>query len=349
MPPLPSSIKPALRPNPALDQKIGQMLVIGLPGAYLADDSLALRDIRAGWVGGVVLFGHNIVSTTQVQALTERLQAASPTPLLISVDEEGGLVSRISPAFGIVSSYSASDLGARNDLDMTYQQGDSTAKVLRGLGINQNLAPVVDLNTNLNNPIIGGKRRSYSADPAIVSQHAESVIRAHRAHHVLCTLKHFPGHGSSRADSHHSAVDITATWSEDELDPYRTLMGAGLADVIMTGHVFNANLDPELPATLSHSVVSGLLRTQLGYDGVVMSDDMGMAAIGAHYSHGEAMERAILAGVDLIALAHRTTTADTVELIVQLVQQGRIPPSRIDESYRRVVRLKRALSLPIAT
>lgn len=349
MPPLPRPIRPDLRPDVPLDQKIGQLLVIGLPGTHVADDSPVLHDIRAGWVGGVVLFGHNIASPDQVQALTARLQAASPVPLLISVDQEGGAVSRVSRAFGIVSNDSALDLGARNDLDATYRQNESTASVLRSLGINQNLAPVVDLNTNPANPVIGGKRRSFSADPTVVSQHAEAVIRAHHTHQILCTLKHFPGHGSSRADSHRSLADVSATWSEAELDPYRTLLNAGLADVIMTGHVFNAHLDPELPATLSAAVVSGLLREQLGYGGVVMSDDMGMSAISAYYSHGEAVERAILAGVDLVALAHRVVTADTVELIVDLVATGHIPVARIEESYRRVMRLKSTLSAGLTT
>jgi beta-N-acetylhexosaminidase len=222
------------------------------------------------------------------------------------------------------------------------------AKTLAELGINLNLAPVVDVNTNPDNPIIAKYERSFSADPEIVTEHALEFIKAHHEQGVLCTLKHFPGHGSSTGDSHLGVVDVTDTWARTELEPYANIIQAGQADAIMTAHVFNANLDSEYPATLSRPTITGILREELGYGGVVISDDMQMGAIADHYGFETAIQKSIEAGVDIIAIANNSVyeediAARTVALIKQLVQDGRVDEARIHESYQRIQRLKSKL------
>ncbi len=344
------TIEPALPiPDPSLASKVGQMIMVGFGGRYPTLDSEITRDIADGVVGSVVLFGRNIESPEQVQAMTTTLHGVSPTPLLIAIDQEGGWVSRLPGSFGISSNFSAQYLGGQNDLALTSAQGSSTAIELAQLGINLNLAPVVDVNTNPTNPIIGRYERSYSADPAVVATHAKAVIDAHRPHKVLCTLKHFPGHGSSQGDTHAGFVDVTASWSVIELAPYATLIGASDCDVIMTAHIFNATLDAEHPATLSYNVVTGLLREQLGYTGVVISDDMQMGAIAKLYDLETAVGLAINAGVDIIAFSNNIALSREAggrrlhEIIMGLVENNVIPASRIEESYARIMNLKQKL------
>ena len=342
----------------SLDVKIGQMLMVGFRGLKVGDDDPIVQDIRDRHLGGVVLFDYdvptktpvrNIESPAQVKALVEALQAVSPTPLLVGIDQEGGKIRRLKEKFGFPPTVSHQYLGTMNDLALTDQHATAMAQTLAQLGINLNLAPVVDLNTNPDNPIIGQLERSFSADPDIVTNHALEFIRAHHEQGVLCTLKHFPGHGSSADDSHLGLVDVTDTWARTELEPYANIIQAGETDAIMTAHVFNANLDPEYPATLSKPTITGILREELDYDGVVISDDMQMGAIANHYGFEPAIQATIEAGVDIIAIANNSVYEEgiagrTVALIKQLVRDGKISEARINESYQRIQRLKGRLS-----
>jgi len=217
--------------------------------------------------------------------------------------------------------------------------------MLAEAGINLNLAPVVDLNANPDNPIIGKIERSFSADSNVVTNHAREVIKAHHKFSVLTTLKHFPGHSSSRDDSHWGFVDVTQSWTSAELEPYARIIAAGQCDAVMTAHIFNANLDSSFPATLSKPIITGILREQLKFDGVVISDDMQMKAIADHYGFDEAIHRAIDAGVDIIAIANNSifdenVAARAIAVIKQLVQDGKISPARIEQSCQRIMRLK---------
>ncbi|MCL4859063.1 MAG: glycoside hydrolase family 3, partial [Caldilineaceae bacterium] len=284
-------------------------------------------------------------SPEQVQALVASLQSLAEIPLLVAIDQEGGIISRLRERYGFPPTRSHQALGELNDLAATRQHAGDMAHTLAGLGINLNLAPVVDLNVNPSNPIIAAYERSFGADPQQVTEQARAFIEAHHAAGVRCTLKHFPGHGSSTTDSHEGFVDVTQTWTRQELAPYQALVEAGLADAVMTAHVFNAHLDPEYPATLSHATITGLLRIELGYDGVVISDDMQMAAIRAHYGYETAIQKTIEAGVDLIAIGNNLVYEEdivtrTVSLITRLVESGVLSEARIDESYRRIQRLK---------
>ena len=361
-----ASATPVATPGPpaiSLAAKVGQMLLVGFRGTDVKSSASVIADIRRRSLGGVVLFScdqptgspvRNIVSPRQLAALTAALQAAAGQseagqPLMVSVDEEGGQVARLDPAHGFAATESAAALGARDDAAYTRAAGARIGATLRAAGINLNLAPVVDLDVNPNNPIIGALDRSFGADPALVTRQARAFIRGHHDRGVRTTLKHFPGHGSSTADSHLGVVDVSQTWRPIELQPYRRLVPSGLVDAILTAHVFNRQLDGQHPATLSKPTIDGLLRGQIGYDGVVISDDMQMGAIRQQYGYADAVRLAILAGVDILTIANQQVfepdiVASTVEIIVGLVDDGTIPESRIDDSWRRITALKARLA-----
>ncbi len=346
---------PRFFPDATLDEKIGQMLMLGFSGATVDEKSVIARAIRDHAVGSVVFFEieagttsrvRNIASPDQVRELTASLQAfAGALPLLIAVDQEGGQVTRLSQRRGFPATSSAAALGSLNNLDETRAAASAMAATIADVGIQLNLAPVVDVAVNPNNPVVARLERSFSADPDAVAAQAAAYIDGHHEHGVKCTLKHFPGHGSSRGDTHQGFVDVTDWWSEAELIPYQRLLEAGKVDAIMTAHIFNANLDPDLPGTLSPAVINGLLRGRMGYDGVVISDDMRMRAISDLFRLDRAMELAIIAGVDIIAVTHDQLksgpVADTFRTTVhRMLDAGVIDEARIDQSFQRVMRLK---------
>ena len=356
---------PAVTPaSPTLREKIGQLLNVGFRGTTAADCELIARDIRELHLGGIILFDQdmaggtidsgprrrNIESPAQVKALLTHLQAQAAIPLLTSIDQEGGRVNRLKPAYGFPPSISHQELGRLDQPAETYRHAALTAQTLAGLGLNLNLAPVVDLDANPDNPIIQGKGRSFSSDPAAVARHAAEFVRPHRAYGVLTCAKHFPGHGSATGDTHLGLVDVTAHWHERELLPFQSLIAAGLCDSIMTAHVFNAKLDPEFPATLSHKIITGILREKLGFDGVITSDDMEMKAIAHHYGLEKSVPAAIEAGLDVLCFGNNLTydpaiARKAVDILVRAVESGRLTETRIDVSYRRVLALKRQAGL----
>lgn len=351
---------------PNLREKIGQMLLMGFRGCRPDECDLIVRDLKEHHVGSVILFDQdmtggtvdtangrrNIESPAQVKALVSHLQSQAHHPLLVSIDQEGGRVNRLKPVYGFPESISHEELGLRNDLAETRRHAAATAATLYGLGINLNLAPVVDLDAHPDNPIIKGKRRSFSADPEVVARHAAEFVRAHREQGVLCCAKHFPGHGSATGDTHLGLVDVTRTWHERELIPFSRLIEAGACDVIMTAHVFNAHLDPKVLATLSRAVMTDLLRGRMGFQGVIMSDDMEMKAISSHYGLETAIPAAVEAGLDLLCFGNNMSydpgiAGKAAGILVAAVKSGRIAESRIDESYRRVLALKRKIGLRV--
>lgn len=344
---------------PSLEQMLAQMIMVGFRGTTLASAAPIVADISQRGVGSVVLFSYdvalqsptrNVESPAQVAALTAGLQALTLTsagspPLLIAADQEGGKVARLNEQHGFPSTMSAQELGERSDPAFTYAQAETTARTLAAAGINHNLAPVVDVDSNPANPVIGALGRSFSADPAVVTAQARAFIDAHHAHDVTTTLKHFPGHGSSQADSHLGLVDVSTTWQRDELEPYRVLIGEGIVDTVMTAHVFNTQLDPTYPATLSPATITGLLRDELGFDGVVITDDMNMQAITGQYGFEQAAVLAVQAGADLLAygnnLAYDPNVAQrAVAALSAAVKQGQLTEARIAQSYQRMLVLK---------
>jgi beta-N-acetylhexosaminidase len=335
--------------------RIGQMIMVGFRGLEVSKGSSIEEDIRKRGIGGVVLFDYdvpsaspvrNIDSPAQLERLTSELQKRSHIPLFIAIDQEGGRVCRLKTTRGFPPTISAAHLGAINNADSTRHAASTTAALLESLGVNMNLAPVVDLNVNPDNPVIGRLGRSFSADPAVVARQARIFVDVFHQHGIIAALKHFPGHGSSTTDTHRDFTDVTATWTDSELEPYRELIGQGYDDPVMTAHVFNARIDSLYPATLSKATVSGLLRKKLGFRGVVLSDDMQMKAIADRYGLEEAIRLAIDAGVDILLFGNNVGTYDpdiagkAVGIITALVEKGAISPERIDASWRRIMALK---------
>ncbi|MBN2515972.1 MAG: glycoside hydrolase family 3 protein [Deltaproteobacteria bacterium] len=340
--------------NESLDVKIGQMILIGFRGLSVDEQSPIIQDIRRWHIGGVILFDYdvplkrpvrNIASPKQLQTLTASLQKASSIPLFIAIDQEGGKVNRLKEKFGFPPSVSEQYLGSLNNVEVTKHYAVQTARTLSSNGINLNFAPVVDLNMNPDNPVIGNLERSFSDNPMVVTDQAITMIDTFHEYGILSAIKHFPGHGSSTADSHQGFVDVTNTWSAIELKPFNTLIKAGKCDMVMTAHVFNETLDPKWPATLSYNVLTEILRHGLHYDGVIISDDMQMKAISSFYGLETAIKMAILAGIDILVFPNNSVfqediAARTITIIKNCVSQGIISENRINESYRRITKLK---------
>jgi beta-N-acetylhexosaminidase len=341
-------------PEIKLESKIGQMIMVGFRGMTIDDTHWVVRDIRDHNIGGVILFDYdvpnrepvrNIESPEQVKILTSTLQSINDIPLFISVDQEGGRVNRLKERFGFPPMPGHEQLGEINNPEKTRNIVGKMASVLSESGFSVNFAPVVDLNINTENPIIGKLGRSFSADHKIVSKHARIFIEEHRNNGVIAAAKHFPGHGSTWNDSHYGMADVTDTWIEDELKPYRYLIDSVNVDVIMSAHIVNRNWNAEHPATLSYEVMTTMLRDELGFQGVLVSDDMQMGAVTEYYGLEQAVTLAVNAGIDILIFANNSVydseiTQKVIDIIKKGVENGVIPRERIEESYKRIMNLK---------
>lgn len=331
---------------------LGQMFVVGFLGCEPGPDHWIMDAIERQRLGGVILFDRNvdgsvqnIRSPRQLRQLTATLQQAAARPLLIGVDQEGGMVCRLKERDGFPASSSAAAL-AREGVAATAREAEAMATILAAHGLNLNFAPVVDLDLNPDNPIIARYQRSFGNKVEAVIAHAQAVIAAHHGHGIGCCLKHFPGHGSAASDSHLGFVDCTSQWQEVELEPYRRLIAASYSDGIMTAHLVHRRLDPTgMPATLSAMMVTGLLRRQLGFTGVVFSDDLQMQAISQGWGYAEAVQRAVLAGVDVLVVGNNLAPREDalkvgIRAIVDLLDSGRIDENHIRGSLARIALLK---------
>lgn len=333
---------------------IGQLFIIGFQGHTLTKDSLIAEDIIERNLGGVVLFDrflaenkeqNNIISFSQLRSLTQNLQEFAGNRLFIGVDQEGGRVCRLKKDSGFPTCPSPRQICLKNDASFSVVQANVVASTLAEVGINFNFAPVADLNINQNNPIIGKLQRSYSANPEKVIEQCAIWLDCHHRHGVLGCLKHFPGHGSSKEDSHLGFVDITESWQKRELIPYSELILQNKANAIMVGHLFNANLDAIYPASLSRKIVQGLLRKKLNFKGIIVTDDMQMKAITNRYGLPEAIVHALSAGVDLIIIGNNLeydphilkTAIDAVE---SGIKRGDLSVTVITEAYERIQKMK---------
>ena len=339
-----------------LRKKIAQMLIIGFPESEIQTYSPVTHWLQSDGLGGVLLFnfdmhtqsfGKNLKTKPQIQTLTQQLMHyhSSELPLFIALDYEGGYVDRLKFVDGCRQTLSPAEQAMLSDNALQVEV-NHMAKTLAELGFNLNFSPVVDLNLNDQLGIIGKLGRSYSNCPQRVTHLASEFVRGFNQQGIVCCYKHFPGHGSAVGDTHEGFVDVTDTYHPTELEPYVALAKDKDKQVmIMTAHVINRHLDPSgLPATLSYPILTGLLREELGYEGVIISDDLQMQAISDHYSLEESLHLTINAGADMVIFGNQLgehTAPEVIDCIENLVKLGEIEPSRIEEAYQRIVKLKR--------
>ncbi len=334
-----------------LEEKVAQLLFpslttgAGRPVAEMTGETAAA--LRRYPVGGVILSRGNLVTAGQTRKLIADLQAASRLPLFIGIDQEGGRVTRL--PYGTVTPGNMA-LAATGDPESAYQAARLIGGELAGLGFNLNFAPVLDINSNPANPVIGV--RSFGEDPELVAAMGQSFIRGLQAAGIAAAVKHFPGHGDTSVDSHLGLPSLPydrQSLERRELKPFIDVLAAAPPDMIMTAHIALPLLDPEtvrsvkdaaavhLPATLSHPVLTGLLRNQLGYDGIIITDALNMRAVTEHFGAGEAAVRAIQAGADLLLMPDLEASYTA---LLAAVRRGDITEQRLDQSVRRILTLK---------
>ncbi len=258
-------------------------------------------------------------------------------------------MARLKEKHGFPATMSAGELGRRDEESLTRSSAGATADLLLSLGINLNFAPVMDLAVNPDNPVIAGLERSFGADADRVVRHGRWTIEEFHRRGLLSAVKHFPGHGSSRQDSHLGLPDVTREWNPTELEPFRLLIREQLPDMVMTAHLYNADWDGEYPATLSRNVVNTLLRQDLGFQGVIVSDDMQMGAIDQNYTLEKGIERSVEAGVDILMFANNSSydadiAAKAFRVIRDLVDRSVVSRDRIEDSFLRISQLKSKLT-----
>ena len=336
----------------SLEQMAGQMIVVGFKGDDAGDASVrALRDeIGAGTLGGVMYLKPNVKSLGAVKAMNAAFRAASPDlPPFLTLDQEGGAVERLTSAVGFEELPNAETIAAKDspaEAEATYA---TMAKAIAEEGFTVNFGPVADLNVNPDNQIIAKYGRSFGKSAKTVAAYDQAFIEAHHDAGLLTALKHFPGHGSSTADSHEGFVDISKTWSPSELDPYKTLFANGYDDFVMVGHLYHKDYagagKVKLPASLSPEWIGGVLRGQLKFAGVVISDDLEMGAIRKQFDLHDTVVGAVNAGVDVLLFsntaAYSPDLADKVRGI--LVAEAAADPTfkaKIEASYARIVAMK---------
>lgn len=352
------SLKNSTSTSSELDKMIGQMVMVGFRGLELSADNPVVRDISEAGVGGIIVFSkdcalnstvRNIAGPEQLAKLTSDSQSHAEIPLFVAVDQEGGIIKRLTGEMGFPETPSAAELGNSGDLEAAYKAGRVTGRTLKSVGINMDFAPVVDVNRNAANPVIAALQRSFSDDPRIVARFAESFIDGLHSEGILSSLKHFPGHGSSHGDSHLGFTDVTDSWDKSELYPFSKLIADGKPDMVMTAHIFNSKWDREYPATLSRKVITGLLRRKLGFDGIVITDDMQMQAISGEFGFKEGIYRAVKAGADILLFGNNLIYepglgVKATATLKQLVREGRLTERRIRQSYERIMRVKHRMA-----
>jgi len=340
---------------------IGQMLCMGFKG-YDFNDATSLKNWlrHSDGLGCLIHFdydfekktyGKNILSLEQLEKLNQDIKAfykekhPQSLPIWLSIDLEGGKVDRLAHAQGYIPIASAEEI-ANYNYAQRQQIWSKTASLLEKLHFDINFAPVVDLNLSPNEGIFGPLKRCFSAQPEIVSKLADECLRIFEKHHLHGCLKHFPGHGSASGDTHEGFVDVSETFSLSELNPYRDLIAHhSPITMIMTAHVINRQLDKSgCPATLSHPILTDLLRKEFGYQGIIISDDLQMHAISKYFSREEVLIETIQAGADMIIFGNQLGWDEPqliIDTIEKLVQTEKIHIQKIELAYQRIQKLKK--------
>ncbi|ETI68758.1 beta-N-acetylhexosaminidase [Neobacillus vireti] len=330
--------------NMSLDDKIGQMILAGVSGTSM--DANANKLISQFHVGGVIFYKYNFETPGQAVQLVNQLKAgnSSSLPLILGVDQEGGRVTRL-PG-GLVNFPPNKQIGQVNNPDFSYKVGTRLGQELKEFGLNLDFAPVLDINSNPNNPVIGD--RSFGNNAEIVSKLGIQTMRGIQSQNVITTIKHFPGHGDTSVDSHLDLPIVNKSLKELkelELIPFERAIEQG-ADVVMVAHILLPQLDKTNPGTMSKAVMTDLLRKQLGFTGVIITDDMTMGAITEHFDIGKAAVESVKAGSDIILVGHDyNNVVKIIDSIKTAVQNGEISKQRLDESVERIIQLKRNYSI----
>jgi beta-N-acetylhexosaminidase len=329
----------------SLDEKIGQMMIAGVSGTAI--DSNTKKFITQDKVGGFIFYSENLRSTKQTVQLLNQIKsenASNQLPLLLSVDQEGGKISRL-PG-GLIPFPTNKEIGTINNSQFSYKIGTILGKELKGFGFNLDFAPVLDINSNPNNPIIGD--RSFGNNPEIVSKLGIQTMKGIQSQKIIATVKHFPGHGDTSVDSHLELPIVRKSLPDLqklELIPFERSIDSG-ADVVMVAHILLPKLDANFPASMSKKIITDLLRNQLHFNGVVITDDMTMKAITDHYDIGKAAVESVKAGSDIILVAHDPNKIKTaINSLKTAVQKGEISEQRINDSVSRIIKIKRKYQL----
>lgn len=337
-----------------IEKMIANMVILGFYGKNIDKNSVIYKEVKAG-LGGVILFDKdprdknkikNIQSPEQLKRLNSSLQNISKQKLFISIDQEGGIVQRLSSKNGFFSTLKANQISKKSEA-FAKKEYKKLSFMLASNGLNLNFAPVVDLAINNQNSVIVKKGRSFGKSTKDVVKYASIFVDELKNQNVISVLKHFPGHGSSLKDSHKGFVDISNTWSKKELKPYEEFIKNDKAQMIMTAHVFNKNLDEKYPATLSYKVNTQLLRETLGFKGVLISDDLQMYAIAKHYNLEDTLSLAINSGVNILLFANQLAKPIRLKTIVdtvyKLILEEKILLDSIIKSNEKINQLKRRI------
>ena len=334
-----------------IEQMAGQMIVVGFQGDGVDDPAVeALRDeLAAGRLGGVMYLKTNVKTLDAVSAMNAAFRAASPDLLpFITLDQEGGAVERLTKAVGFAEIPNAAAIAKANTPEQAEAIYAKMAASIADLGFTVNFGPVADINLNPNNQIIAKFGRAYGTDADTVAAYDQAFIDAHHQAGLLTALKHFPGHGSSTADSHEGFVDITETWTDQELDPYRKLIAQDYADFVMVGHLYHAGYadkGTQTPSSLSRQWISGVLRETLGFTGVIISDDLEMGAIREHYDLHDTVTLAVRAGMDVLLFSntakyHAGLGQEILDILVAEAEADPDFAAMVEASYDRILALK---------
>ncbi|QEN03484.1 glycoside hydrolase [Thiospirochaeta perfilievii] len=329
----------------SLEERVGQLFIIQIRG-YTRVDSQLKAFIQKYKPGGIILFSNNIENNEQVSTLIKDLQSINSLPMFIAVDEEGGIVSRLGKEKNVDVTHlpPALTIGNKNNPRLAYVEGKILGRELTALGFNMDMAPVADVNTNPQNPVIGN--RTYSANQHIAGEMVVNVIKGMREEGLISVIKHFPGHGDTKTDSHLGAVVSPHNidrLNQIEFVPFKRGIDSGV-DVIMTAHIIMPGISNlPLPSTLNPEILTGILRNELGFNGLIMTDALDMGAITDNFSTKEAVTLGIEAGVDLLLIPANQKIG--IESLIESVKNGEISEDRVNESALRILRLKQKSNL----
>lgn len=327
--------------NMSLDEKIGQLVVSGFYGTTLDENILKL--IKEDKISGVILFNRNVKDSSTLLSLNNSLKESNKNnklPLFISVDEEGGLVTRMPKDIKRLPTNKY--IGSLNNKDLSYKVGEILGEQLSYFGFNMNFAPVLDINSNPNNPVIGD--RSFGNNKDTVAILGTSTMKGIQSKNIISVVKHFPGHGDTSVDSHVNLpvvnYDINRL-NSFEFVPFKTAIQNG-TDAVMVGHILLPKIDSKYPSSMSYEIVTNILRKDLGFNGLVVSDDMTMGAITENYSIEEASIKAINAGVDLLLVCQKyENTENVLKALKEAVLNETISKERLDNALYNIISIKK--------